>query len=645
MRTVQWILDRIRYSKRDLHDAVQNGTVDQTRAHMASSNRHPNPLKRTADQWESDEMPTLKFPRATHSFGDGSYGDRRASIDFATREPVQRSAYSPAPSDSAPGSAYPRTGSPSARLPRALPSPSSLACPPSGAASFVPANTASVGSPGTSHHPASSIHTVSTNSATSAHLQDLQHQVSLKSLALQTLQTEYATLLQKLQRERIKSQTIEKKTTVADQEVNDLTTRNEEMLEQIKSLEGQLQECERKREAERAEAAQEKDQWGRMLDMSGRLQHKNAEDRQRLASEKAELLQRLAAYENKDPAQLDQSAADPRRTAARSPFAVNTNTGGDTQLHMSTSSSNDIDALRKENDALQAEIASMRTSLEEVRRHYNGMEDSMQHFMSQKDYLRLAVDQALVGEKAVIGDRKPDAARQGRHSTPQEGSPPSQSATTQPGRQSLSTPRSFSNPRTRSPAGAPSKQGQVNLSADPLRPENLAHIARAVSPGPAELGFHVQPSTSSPEELIKALGPVPAPLPSIRFPGSSFDDSTAGSSGSRQHRRQSPPFVAPLSLPPSAEVSAFRPLNHHQPPSLQSHSAQYPGSSPHSYYSSPGPNVSNNSSPGTASTKSPEYSANRRDDFAAGRRHSQPHLYAGASPSTAAMPPPPRPLP
>jgi parvulin-like peptidyl-prolyl isomerase len=133
----------------------------------------------------------------------------------------------------------------------------------------------------------------SVNFATSAHTADLQHQVTLKSLALQTLQSEYASLLQKLQRERVKTQTIERKTNVADQEVNGLAGRNEELSERVQELELRLERL----EAERTEFADEKEQWLRMLGICHRLQANYAEERQVLVEERDALQVRTAAYD------------------------------------------------------------------------------------------------------------------------------------------------------------------------------------------------------------------------------------------------------------------------------------------------------------------------------------------------------------
>lgn len=488
---------------------------------------------------------------------------------------------------------------------------------------------------------------MSTNSATSAHLQDLQHQVSLKSLALQTLQTEYATLLQKLQRERIKSQTIEKKTTVADQEVNDLTTRNEELSEQIKTLEGQLQESEKKRESERAEAGKEKEQWNRMLDMSGRIQSKNAEAHQRLVKEKAELLQRLASYESGGSAR-----ADPSRRS--SPPALGDGPAFVPSSSMSTST--DVEALWRENANLEAKIVTLRSSLDQIQRQYGGMEEGIQSLAEQKDILRKMLDAIAAGEAMPEADRPGHLSGHEAYggSRSKTATPP---ASTSHGRASLQPTENPTRPQT-GPPGPTKAKPPPTSSIDMFSPENLAQTARAVSPGPAELGFHVQQSTSSPEELIRALGPVPAPLPSIRLSSSTFDEPAHSHSrtSSRDGRRRSQPVLAPLSLPSNLEddssrqpTPSFRPLNH-QTPSYQTPTSLYSTapSPSHSHYSSPGgaANLSNTSSPGSTSTTthSPEYTG-----FS--RRHSQPQLQFQGFPAgrveagRVAMPPPPRPIP
>lgn len=85
------------------------------------------------------------------------------------------------------------------------------------------------------------------NGVASAHIADLQHQVTLKSLALQTLQSEYASLLQKLQRERVKSQAFEKKFSIADAEVTELNEKISDLTELNALLTSEIQEYDRRR--------------------------------------------------------------------------------------------------------------------------------------------------------------------------------------------------------------------------------------------------------------------------------------------------------------------------------------------------------------------------------------------------------------
>jgi chromosome segregation ATPase len=209
---------------------------------------------------------------------------------------------------------------------------------------------------------------------------DLQHQVSLKSLALQTLQAEYASLLQKLQRERVKSQAIEKKSTVADQEINELAGKNEELSDQIKELTTQLEECEKKRELERSEAQREKDQWGRMLEMSGRLQAKVEAERLCLLEEKEFLTRQIHGRKN-----LDQQ----RQTSIRPTSAL----GMSAILNDQEAEGND--ALKGQISTLNNKIKALRSALEAVKRINLEMEEQTRGLLHRNVSVASTVDSAL----------------------------------------------------------------------------------------------------------------------------------------------------------------------------------------------------------------------------------------------------------
>ncbi|CAI6335850.1 unnamed protein product [Periconia digitata] len=135
------------------------------------------------------------------------------------------------------------------------------------------------------------------NPTQSSHLQDLQHQVSVKTLAFQTLQREYDSLIQKLERQQIKCTTLEKKFEVSDVEINTLLDEKEKMQAQIASLETQVEELQQSRDDTRSELVANGAQYMRIVEMANRLQNQGAEDKKRWEAEKAELQQRIRVLE------------------------------------------------------------------------------------------------------------------------------------------------------------------------------------------------------------------------------------------------------------------------------------------------------------------------------------------------------------
>ncbi|EME89596.1 uncharacterized protein MYCFIDRAFT_87036 [Pseudocercospora fijiensis CIRAD86] len=531
LKAAQWMLEILRRARQELQHASRRGQIVATshastsRADRVSIPSPSNPLKRYAEHWERDHLSAPKRPRSGNSneqhwqFPPMPFpgrDERKLSIDFLN--PHSRPGYSPPPSDSIPGSAHPRHTSPTftQRNLRALPSPSSLVHPPSAPPSWPPPTAPSVGSPATSYQAAASIHTTSTNSVTSAHIADLQHQVTLKSLALQTLQSEYASLLQKLQRERVKSQTIEKKTSVAEQEVNELTSKNEELAEQIKSLTNQLEECEKKRDAERAEAQREKDQWGRMLEMSGRLHAKVDSERQRLLQEKETLTNRLCSQGSDSPNLAAPKAKDDRTNLAHtdgrdyasekvappsthiSAMMVDANISDPAAASYGDARASETIGLKREIQQLNARVLSLRTALLQAQRNTREFQEHSQIFLQQTSSV---IETAIKHDDTTA---KPNA-ESGR-STPAR-PPPALSHVP---------------PLPHVAAVKPKKPATLDVyhAGGKVTTADLSVVARARSPGPDELGILIQPTTSSPEELIRALGPVPsaiAPLPPFSF--------------------------------------------------------------------------------------------------------------------------------
>jgi hypothetical protein len=162
-----------------------------------------------------------------------------------------------------------------------LPSPSSLNCPnPRSLSSISPPTT-------TSTH----------RSAQSALLQDLQHQVGVKTLAFRTLQREYDNLLQKLEQQTTKCTTLEKKFQVSDAEMNSLTDEKEKVQAQVAAMETQVEELRQSRDEARRQLVTNGAQYMRIVDMANRLQAQGAEDKKKWEAERSGLKQRIRVLE------------------------------------------------------------------------------------------------------------------------------------------------------------------------------------------------------------------------------------------------------------------------------------------------------------------------------------------------------------
>lgn len=422
-------------------------------------------LKRSGDPTYGDDEPSSKRFRSgtllEHSWTPKSTpvaSYRRASIDFIARESSGHTAFSPPPSESFVDSGYPRTASPN-RYGRNLPSPSSTAYPPSAAPSLPPPTFQSAASPSTSlQHPVT-IHNASTDSATSAHIAELQHQVTLKTLAHQTLQSEYSSLLQKVQRLTVKTQTMERKSNVADQEVNELTAKNEDLVQQLQSVQEQLDESERKRGRERDDAAREKDQWLQMLDQSRQLQSKYEDDKRLLLSRRVDIVRAGNGALSEDrgrqsPGYRHQIATPPLQAIAKaSPTMASSSTAASIPLE------NDPDEIT----SLKTKTEALRSALEEAKQQIILLEERAQDVVSRSDSIQQTIDHALA--------ERPLAAK------------------------------------TQHRASKPTKENQSQTDL-PSQHESGAFLK---SSQPLHIDLpNAMPSLTTPEDVIKALGPVPS---------------------------------------------------------------------------------------------------------------------------------------
>jgi chromosome segregation ATPase len=143
----------------------------------------------------------------------------------------------------------------------------------------------------------------STSSVHTAHLQDLQHSLSVKTLAFQTLQREFNSLLQKLERQRTKCATMEKKFEVSDAEIIGLSNEKDRLEENVEMLESQLEKMRNDRDEARRANSESAAQYLRIVEMAGRLQGKagggtTAESGKPWEKEREELLTRVKELES-----------------------------------------------------------------------------------------------------------------------------------------------------------------------------------------------------------------------------------------------------------------------------------------------------------------------------------------------------------
>ena len=319
---LEWVLDVIRSataSVKDLPRRSEQTSLDTQTAKPSPPSKDPQDLILVASELEKrraedygDELQrpkkkarglsSLELSRASN-FSAGAETERRRSHQYVT---VPLSSHTPPRAGSSPGSGILPPPSP-LQAPysmRMLPSPSSLSFP------TAPPTLPSISSPAASYHIGTSAHT--------AHLQDLQHQISIKTLAHQTLKGEYDSLIQKLERQRTKCATLEKKFEVTDTEINSLTDEKERLQAQVGTLETQVEDFQHARENERREHSANGTQYMKILEMASRLQEQGAAEKRKWTNEKAELENRIRALEDSGKASggASEESNDNRRTIA-----------------------------------------------------------------------------------------------------------------------------------------------------------------------------------------------------------------------------------------------------------------------------------------------------------------------------------------
>ena len=123
-------------------------------------------------------------------------------------------------------------------------------------------------------------------SAQVAHIQDLQHQVSTKTLALQTLQLEHDNLLASYSRSQTRNKTLEKKCEMSESEMSNVSDERLRLQAQVDAFEAQVEELIRSRDEARKESVANGGQYLKIMSMASRLEAQGAADAKQWKTEK-----------------------------------------------------------------------------------------------------------------------------------------------------------------------------------------------------------------------------------------------------------------------------------------------------------------------------------------------------------------------
>jgi len=254
---------------------------------------------------------------------------------------------------------------------RTLPSPSSINYP--AAASGLPAT-----------------YSLSMNqSVHNAHLQDLQHQISTKTLALQTLQREHDQLLGAFSRSQIRCSTLDKKSRVSDHEINSLTEEKIRLQTQVETLETQVEELLNAKDEVQKQTTADAAQWRQIVAMSSQLQAQGAEEAKRYKADR-------------ESWERDRDGLQRRITELESGSLtlVDTNRSADSAVSVSSEdilTSTSLDTLRAEIVRLRSKCADMEVALQDLRRVTEQMDRVMGEFANIREQITLQTRHGLLG--------------------------------------------------------------------------------------------------------------------------------------------------------------------------------------------------------------------------------------------------------
>ncbi|KZF25102.1 hypothetical protein L228DRAFT_265580 [Xylona heveae TC161] len=277
--SMEWALEILTramvLAKRPAFNATVPVAADPGRINILPgvSNLGPSPSELSRRRVEGPEVENedlWKGIRLLNSAHDFPRSQETQTTDESCRNSLagdlpSLSTHSPPRTLSSSGSVFMNLHSPvqSAPLTRLLPSPSSL-----NLSSSQPAS-------------GSSPNIARSDAVQAAHLGDLQHQVSTKTLALQTLQQEHDNVLGALSRSRTRCAALEKKCQASESEFNSLAEERLKLQGQIENLDSQIEELMKSRDEARKQSVANGGQYMKIMAMAGKLEAQGSADRQR----------------------------------------------------------------------------------------------------------------------------------------------------------------------------------------------------------------------------------------------------------------------------------------------------------------------------------------------------------------------------
>ena len=233
-----------------------------------------------------------------------------------------------------------------------------------------------------------------------AHLQELQHQLSTKSLAHQILQGEHDKLLAAYSRSQTRCATLDKKSQVSDNEINNLVEDRIRLQTQVDALEAQVDDLQQIKDEAQKQSVASGSQYMQIMGMSSKLQAQAAADlkkwktdRDDWQKEKEYLLNKVANLEadvrgsKSPPAPMPPSFTSSRHSPGRASVESSKTKIDPDEVLMS----NSVEVLR-------AEIVKLRKSNHEA-------ETSLQCWRTDSFQL-----EDILGKLNIIGDRMKERA-------------------------------------------------------------------------------------------------------------------------------------------------------------------------------------------------------------------------------------------